>query len=320
MIDTVRALDMFCGAGGSSVGAAAAGVEIVSGIDACPVATETYEANFPRAEVIQDRLECIDLSDLKRRVGRIDLLLASPECRNHTCARGGAPRDEASRETALLTIEYARAFEPRWLVLENVIHMRPWSRYSELKNGLRQLGYKLEERVLNSSDFGVPQSRRRLFLTGDRKQEPRVELTGSVKHPVPARHILDEPGTWRMSPLFGPRRAEATLAKAKRAFAALGDRTSFLLVYYGNDGSGGWQRLDRPLRTITTVDRFALVEHDGDMWRMRMLQVPELRRAMGHGDDFKLPVGTRRDRIKLLGNGVCPPVMEAVVRSLVAGE
>ena len=49
-----------------------------------------------------------------------------------------------------------------------------------------------------------------------------------------------------------------------------------------------------------------------------MLQVPELRRAMGLPDDFKLPVGTRRDRIKLLGNGVCPPVMEAVVRSLVA--
>ena len=49
-----------------------------------------------------------------------------------------------------------------------------------------------------------------------------------------------------------------------------------------------------------------------------MLQVPELRRAMGLAKDFKLPLGTRRDRIRLLGNGVCPPVMEAVVRSLVA--
>ena len=49
-----------------------------------------------------------------------------------------------------------------------------------------------------------------------------------------------------------------------------------------------------------------------------MLQVPELRRAMGLAADFKLPLGTRRDRIRLLGNGVCPPVMEAVVQSLVA--
>ena len=51
-----------------------------------------------------------------------------------------------------------------------------------------------------------------------------------------------------------------------------------------------------------------------------MLQVPELKRAMGFDKDFVLPVGTRRDRIRLLGNGVCPPVMTAVVSSLIAGS
>lgn len=49
---------------------------------------------------------------------------------------------------------------------------------------------------------------------------------------------------------------------------------------------------------------------------MRMLQLPELRRAMGFGDDFKLDLGTRRERVKLLGNGVCPPVMEHIVHAL----
>ena len=50
---------------------------------------------------------------------------------------------------------------------------------------------------------------------------------------------------------------------------------------------------------------------------LRMLQPPELQRAMGFGEGYKLEHGSRRDRIKLMGNGVCPPVMEAVVRSLV---
>ena len=65
------------------------------------------------------------------------------------------------------------------------------------------------------------------------------------------------------------------------------------------------------------MDRFALVQHDGFEPRMRMLQVPELKRAMGFNDDFELPIGSRRDRIRLLGNGVCPPVMKAVVDSLI---
>jgi DNA (cytosine-5)-methyltransferase 1 len=51
---------------------------------------------------------------------------------------------------------------------------------------------------------------------------------------------------------------------------------------------------------------------------MRMLQVPELKRAMGFDETFELRYGTRRERIHLLGNGVCPPVMEAVVRALMA--
>jgi DNA (cytosine-5)-methyltransferase 1 len=217
-----------------------------------------------------------------------------------------------------MTVNYARAFRPRWLVLENVIHMRPWSRFGELKNSLRDLGYHLEEHILNASHFSVPQARRRLFLVGDLKGSPGVNLADNTGLGPPARSILDDPGSWRTSPLFSPRRAKATIERARRAFEALANRENFLVVYYGSDGGGGWQRLDRPLRTVTTLDRFGLVEHNGDMWTLRMLQVPELRRAMGLPDDFKLPLGTRRDRIKLLGNGVCPPVMEAVVRSLVA--
>ena len=102
--------------------------------------------------------------------------------------------------------------------------------------------------------------------------------------------------------------------------SALGSKTPFLLVYYGSDAAGGWQSLDRPLRTMTTLDRFALVEPRPEGHVMRMLQVSELRRAMGFGDDYKMLQGTRRDRIKLLGNGVCPPVMAHLVRRVVASQ
>ena len=312
----IRGLDIFCGVGGSSAGPGAAGVEVVSGIDMCSLATETFSANFSGSRVITNRLEDIDLDTLKKHIGRIDILLASPECTNHTCARGSAPRDEGSQATAMLVIDYVRVFRPRWLVVENVIQMRTWSRYGELKHALENLGYYLEEQILDSSEFGVAQTRRRLFLMGDRKKKLNLVISKCPGRRKPAQSILDATGIWKTSPLFNDRRAPATLERAKRGFKALGKDASFLLVYYGSDGSGGWQPLSRPLRTITTLDRFALVEGNGNGSRMRMLQVPELKRAMGFSENFKLPAGTRRDRIRLLGNAVCPPVMEAIVRSL----
>lgn len=96
----------------------------------------------------------------------------------------------------------------------------------------------------------------------------------------------------------------------------MGRNESFLLVYYGTDGGGGWQTLDSPLRTVTTIDRFALVEPSNRGHTIRMLQVSELKRAMGYKLDYKMSYGTRREKVKILGNGVCAPVMQSVVSAL----
>ena len=87
-------------------------------------------------------------------------------------------------------------------------------------------------------------------------------------------------------------------------------------MYYGSDGAGGWQRLDRPLRTLTTLDRFGLVTWEGSEPMLRMLQVDELRDAMGLPTEHLFNRGSRRDQIRMLGNGVCPPVMRGIVESL----
>ena len=110
------------------------------------------------------------------------------------------------------------------------------------------------------------------------------------------------------------------MKRADRSIAELGKGVPFLLVYYSTDGGGGWQPLDRPLRTMTTLDRFGLVEWERGEPTLRMLQVPELQRAMGFDSSYKLPYGSRRDKIKLLGNGVCPPVMQAIIAAVTEAE
>lgn len=316
----IRALDLFCGAGGSSWGAREAGVEIVAAFDRWPLAGEAHDANFPEAEFISGRLEEQDVDELAKKYGKIDLILASPECTNHSPAKGNKPRCEQSKDTAFQVVRFAKAFKPRWIVIENVVNMRKWTRYAEFKSALEKLGYKLQEQILNSAHFGVAQSRRRLFLTADLKQEPlkivsRKRTVGTVGN---VADIVDLNGTYKWTPLRAPKRATATLERAERGISAMGADKPFLLVYYGSDGGGGWQKLNRPLRTITTVDRFALVKPDAQHGHvMRMLQVPELQAAMGMPLKMKLEAGTRRDRIKMIGNAVCPPVMKRVIKSLV---
>lgn len=314
----IRAFDMFCGGGGSSHGAKMAGAKIVGGIDAWTLATEVFADNFPEAYVFRGRVEDYEPQMVVARTGPVDLLLASPECTNHSCARGGRPRSEASRDAAFQVVRYARAMGPRWLIIENVIHMRSWSRYPELLQSLRAEGYRIAEHILDAADHGVPQKRKRLFIVCDRETTPPVAIPKPPGPKRPASCVLDTPGTWNRSPLDNGRRATATLERASRGFSALGKDVPFLIVYYGNDGAGGWQPLTVPLRTITTLDRFALCEPSEAGPMLRMLQVPELARAMGFGDNLILKRGVRRDRIMILGNSVCSPVMETVVRSLVS--
>ena len=295
-----RTLDLFCGGGGSSWGARAAGASIVCGVDAWDVALATFGRNFPDAKSITATLDGRSTRLVVGDIGEIDMILASPECTNHTCAKGDKKRDEASKRTARFVLNYARTFRPRWIIVENVIHMRSWGGYGPLINELER-DYYVSPQILNSVDFGVPQTRQRLFLICDREAMPSQIKPAKRVRKKAARSILDPHGTWKAGPLRNGKRAKATLDRADRAIAALGKGTPFLIVYYGTDGSGGWQPLDRPLRTLTTLDRFGLVEWEGETPTLRMLQVPELRRAMGFTSDFALEDGSRRDRVRILG-------------------
>lgn len=314
----LRGVDLFCGAGGSSKGATDAGIRMVGAVDRCPIATATYAANFKTARhnVITATLSAATGAEVFDDVGKVDLLIASPECTHHSLARGSRPRCEVSQGSGWFVTRFIEDLNPEFLVLENVAMMRHWVGYKELWESLEQrYGYKLRAQVLNAADFGVPQNRKRLFIFGSRSHRPAA-IEPTHKSTVTARGILDEPEVWPAGPLDNGRRASATMERVKHGISEVGKGVDFLTVYYGSDKAGGYQTLDRPLRTLTTLDRFGLVQWQGRQPTLRMLQVPELKRAMGLPDDFALDIGTRRDRIRLLGNGVCPPVMKAVIESL----
>jgi DNA (cytosine-5)-methyltransferase 1 len=173
----LRAFDLFAGAGGSSWGAQSAGAQRVGTIDSWELARETYLDNFLDVRFYRRKCECIDPRTVSSEIGALDLMIASPECTSHTCARGNRAPSEDSIETAFQVTRLARVLEPRWIVVENVIQMRRWHRYDEWLRRLDDLGYKIRQQILNAVDFGVPQSRKRLFVMADvERMPPEVTL------------------------------------------------------------------------------------------------------------------------------------------------
>src|SRR5690606_8857072 len=187
------------------------------------------------AKVINATLDEDSCPSLLGDIGPIDLILASPECTNHTCAKGSRPRDEGSKRTANYVLNFARKLNPRWIVLENVVQMRSWHGYTPLIDELKLLGYSVRPQVLDAVDFGVPQTRRRLFLLCDRNAEPSPVVPSSSRRrrTRAAADVVQFDGPWVSRPLYSDRRAPDTLVRAERAMDELGKGEPFLIVYYG---------------------------------------------------------------------------------------
>jgi DNA (cytosine-5)-methyltransferase 1 len=312
----LRTIDLFCGAGGSSYGARMAGAEIVAGFDIWEPAQITFKTNFRKARIYSGDIRQVKPRNIKKEIGDIDLMLASPECTNHSIAKGSKERDEESKRTAFQVTRFARVFRPKYIVIENVVQMGSWSEQPMFLEELWDLDYAVKEIKLNAKNFGVAQSRNRLFLLCSRGNE--IGGIDFEKNKEKFAHtIIDWSDKYQFSQLYNNNRALATLERAERAINELGKNEPFLIVYYGTDKGGGWQSLDRPLRTITTLDRFALVKPTSNGHIMRMLQPEELKFAMGYDKNFILSDQiTRRNKIKLMGNGVCPPVMKRIIESI----
>jgi DNA (cytosine-5)-methyltransferase 1 len=186
----ITVVDLFAGAGGSSLGATLAGCKVVWAGNHWPTAVAVHTANFPGAEHVCQDLRQFNFASLPDH----DLLSASPACQGHAKARGkdrGHVHDE-SRATAWAVIDALEAKRPRWFVVENVPEFLDWSLYPSWLDAVHRLGYKVSPEILNAADYGVPQTRTRLYLRGQRRTVPRpMPLSLHARELVPASRILD---------------------------------------------------------------------------------------------------------------------------------
>jgi DNA (cytosine-5)-methyltransferase 1 len=298
------AIDLFAGAGGFSTGASMAGARVAWAANHWPVAVQWHAANHPdTAHACQD-LQQADFRDAPRH----DLLLASPACQGHSPARGkDRPHHDAQRATAWAVVTCAEVHRPPVVLVENVPEFARWVLWPAWTAALAALGYALRPMVLDAADHGVPQHRRRLFVVATRSRHP-IQLRLPRRAHRPAAACIDfRAGRW--TPVNRPGRSPATLARVAAGRRRHGDR--FVAPYYGSGSGETGRSLDRPIGTLTTRARWAVI--DGD--RMRMVTAAEGRLLMGLPADYLLPANEAQ-AWHLIGNAVCPPLAADLIAAV----
>jgi DNA (cytosine-5)-methyltransferase 1 len=198
---TPLAIDLFCGAGGLSLGFRLAGFKIVGAVDADPIHVETFKKNFPSTTAICADVGSLTGSKIREQLklapdAVIDVLIGGPPCQGFSLI---GKRQLNDPRNALLG-EFLRVvaeLKPRYFVLENVGGLMTGPFRSILASALRKLrssGYKWVSpiRVLDSADYGVPQHRRRAIVLGYAKGECRPEYPRAKRSRVTVREAISD--------------------------------------------------------------------------------------------------------------------------------
>lgn len=187
----VTVTDLFCGAGGSSTGAVQAGAEVRLAMNHWQLAIETHNTNHPHTDHVLCDVSATD----PRRYPKTTVLIASPECTNHSLAKGKArprynadlfgtqlidPSEERSRATMWDVVRFAEHHQYEAIIVENVVDARSWVLYDEWLAALHKLGYATRAVYLNTLVcHPTPQSRDRLYVVcwqrGNRA--PNLDIT-----------------------------------------------------------------------------------------------------------------------------------------------
>lgn len=166
-----RAIDLFCGCGGLTVGLKQAGFHVVGAVEVDSLAVETYQKNHPEVHIwhqdIRKLTSPMILKALGLRPGGLDLLAGCPPCQGFSAMRrlNGARRVRDEQNNLVFDfLRLVRGLRPKAIMLENVPGLADNNRFPKLKAALKRLGYIVNAEVKDTRHYGVPQRRRRLIL------------------------------------------------------------------------------------------------------------------------------------------------------------
>lgn len=286
-------IDLFAGGGGASVGIEMAlGREVDIAINHDPQAIRMHKTNHPNTLHLTEDVFKVDL---KKIVGdrHVSLMWASPDCTSHSKAKGGQPRNKGLRILPWAVFKHARLIKPDVIIMENVEEIQQWGpldengrpikakmgeSYNQFMDAMKSLGYTVESRELVAANYGAPTTRKRWYAVFRRDGEPIVWPActhfenGNPKW-LECGDFIDWSDLGKS--IFGRKKplAEATqrrIANGIRKYIIenpnpyiVKDKAAlaYIIQYHGEQKAGDsrGQRLDEPIKTIDTSNRYGLV-------------------------------------------------------------
>ena len=299
----MKVVSFFSGLGGLDKGFVDMGYEIIWANDFDKYAVQTYEANFGK-HIVHGDINEIPLEEIPD----CDVLIGGFPCQPFSMM-GQQKGFEDTRGTLFFRIaeiindKIERGKKPKAVILENVRSLRTHDNgrtYREIQRILEEeLGYKVYCEILNSADYGVPQTRNRTYIV--------CFANDSAKYKFPKKKELDIT-------------LQDLLEQEVNSKYFLSDR---ILPTILSDGTGGYKakseidlKIARPLcATMAKMHRACQDNYVTQKGRVRRLTPRECARLQGFSDTFEIPVSDSQ-AYKQFGNAVTVNVSRAVAQSV----
>ena len=173
-----KVLDLFCGCGGISEGYHLAGFDIAGGIDFNEYATITFKHNFKNAKVYNIDITTFPEEEIRNSFGDVDIVVGGPPCQGFSTAnRYQKEMDDPRNKLFFEYIRFVQNIHPKVIMIENVRGLLTRDNgyaINRIKDILGAEEYNISYAILDASEYGVPQNRKRAIIIGIKKDYKNV--------------------------------------------------------------------------------------------------------------------------------------------------
>ena len=339
-----RIIDLFSGVGGLSYGFEQAGFEVLLANEIDQEIADAYIKNHPSVRMINEDITSLEISNVFGELrGQVDVVIGGPPCQGFS--QKGARRliDDERNFLFKYYFQVVNYLKPTYFLMENVPNLLTANNgyfKQEITSLFHSIGYRLDAAVLNATDFGVPQMRKRAFILGKLEQPP-VALPIGVTAPVSVSEAISdlaylesgegsEMQAYHMPPhteyqkrmryhselLYNhvaTKHSKLTLERLQMIPVGMGKEVLPQNHLTKSIYSGTWCRMieDQPSVTITTRFDTPSSGRFTHPFLNRAITVREAARLQSFPDHFVF-WGSKSSQMKQVGNAVPPLLAQAI--------